>query len=199
MTKSPRGRPRAYDPEKALTRAMETFWAAGFTGTSLDDLAAATGMNRPSLYAAFGDKKSIYLKSLDLYAESLRGTMRAILQSDMTLADGLTGFYQGGIDLYLSGENGPRGCFVSCTAPAEAMVDDDIRTVLKEVLGEIDRGLGLLYRQAQKRGEISKDADTAALAQLAGAVLHSLALRARAGATREDLQAIARMAARTIR
>lgn len=199
MPKSPRGRPRAYDPEKALTRAMETFWAAGFTGTSLDDLAAATGMNRPSLYAAFGDKKSIYLKSLDLYTESLRKVLIDILQSDASLADGLTAFYNGGIELYLSGENGPRGCFVSCTAPAEAAVDDDIRTVLKEVLDEIDRGLELLYAKAKKRGEISEDADAAALGKLAGAVLHSLALRARAGAARAELQAIARQAARTIR
>ncbi|MFN4354932.1 TetR/AcrR family transcriptional regulator [Parvibaculum sp.] len=199
MSKSPRGRPRAYDPEKALTKAMETFWAAGFTGTSLDDLAAATGMNRPSLYAAFGDKKSIYLKSLDLYTEGLRKVLVAILQSDMALTEGLAAFYQGGIDLYLSGENGPRGCFVSCTAPAEAVVDDDIRTVLKDVLDEIDRGLELLYAKAKKRGEISEDADAAALARLAGAVLHSLALRARAGETRAGLETIARQAAKTIR
>lgn len=199
MTKSPRGRPRAYDPERALTRAMETFWAAGFTGTSLDDLAAATGMNRPSLYAAFGDKKSIYLKSLDLYTESLREALRGIIHADVALADGLTAFYEGGIELYMSGEKGPRGCFVSCTAPAEAAVDEDIKAALSGVLGEIDRGLELLYRQAQKRGEISKDADAAALARLAGAVLHSLALRARAGATRAELQTIALEAAKTIR
>ncbi|MBX3447748.1 MAG: TetR/AcrR family transcriptional regulator [Parvibaculaceae bacterium] len=178
---------------------METFWAAGFTGTSLDDLAAATGMNRPSLYAAFGDKKSIYLKSLDLYTESLREALRGIIQADVALADGLAAFYRGGIELYMSGEKGPRGCFVSCTAPAEAAVDDDIKAALSGVLGEIDRGLELLYRQAQKRGEISREADAAALARLAGAVLHSLALRARAGASRAELQAIALEAAKTIR
>lgn len=178
---------------------METFWAAGFTGTSLDDLAAATGMNRPSLYAAFGDKKSIYLKSLDLYTESLRKVLIAILEADRSLADGLIAFYEGGIELYMSGEKGPRGCFVSCTAPAEAAVDEDIKAALSGVLGEIDHGLELLYRQAQKRGEISREADAAALARLAGAVLHSLALRARAGASRAELQAIALEAAKTIR
>jgi AcrR family transcriptional regulator len=57
----PRGRPRAYDPDVALAQAMDTFWHAGYAGTSLDDLSAATGMNRPSLYAAFGDKRALYL------------------------------------------------------------------------------------------------------------------------------------------
>src|SRR5882724_10797919 len=62
-----RGRPRAYDPATAIARAAETFWKAGYAGTSLDDLSAATGMNRPSLYAAFGDKRDLYLKALEIY------------------------------------------------------------------------------------------------------------------------------------
>src|SRR5262249_62055712 len=61
------GRPRAYDPEVALQRAMDAFWDGGFSGTSLDDLSDRTGMNRPSLYAAFGDKQALYLKTLDGY------------------------------------------------------------------------------------------------------------------------------------
>ena len=60
-----RGRPRSYDPETALARAAAVFWKAGYAGTSLDDLSQATGMNRPSLYAAFGDKRDLYLKTLD--------------------------------------------------------------------------------------------------------------------------------------
>ena len=56
-----RGRPRAYDPDVALRRARDTFWRAGYAATSLDDLAAGMGMNRPSIYAAFGDKRALYL------------------------------------------------------------------------------------------------------------------------------------------
>ena len=62
-----RGRPRAYQPEIALGKALELFRRDGFAGTSLDDLSAATGMNRPSLYAAFGDKHTLYLKALQRY------------------------------------------------------------------------------------------------------------------------------------
>src|SRR2546423_14715860 len=68
-----RGRPRAYDPQVALARAAEVFWKAGYAGTSLDDLVAATGMNRPSLYAAFGDKRALYLKTLEHYRDESRG------------------------------------------------------------------------------------------------------------------------------
>src|SRR6185503_13287769 len=72
-----RGRPRAYDPDTALARAAATFWKAGYAGTSLDDLVEATGMNRPSLYAAFGDKREIYLKTLEHYREGSRALARA--------------------------------------------------------------------------------------------------------------------------
>ena len=65
------GRPREYDPEVALQRATDAFWDAGFSGTSLDDLSARTGMNRPSLYAAFGDKQALYLKTLESYQHGL--------------------------------------------------------------------------------------------------------------------------------
>ena len=71
-----RGRPRAYDPQAALARAAETFWKAGYAGTSLDDLVAATGMNRPSLYAAFGDKRDLYLKTLEHYRDEGRALAR---------------------------------------------------------------------------------------------------------------------------
>ena len=74
-----RGRPRAYDPAQALARAADTFWKAGYAGTSLDDLSEATGMNRPSLYAAFGDKRDLYLKTLEHYREESRALARAAL------------------------------------------------------------------------------------------------------------------------
>ena len=65
--KSALGRPRAFDAEKALDRAMQVFWRKGYLGTSLSDLTDAMGINRPSLYAAFGNKKSLFRKALDRY------------------------------------------------------------------------------------------------------------------------------------
>src|SRR5579872_7287735 len=89
----PRGRPRAYDPDAALSRVMETFWKSGYAGTSLDDLAAATGMNRPSLYAAFGDKRALYVKALEHYWRMSAREMREVFAEGRPLRDTLNDFY----------------------------------------------------------------------------------------------------------
>src|SRR4051794_23630871 len=75
-----RGRPRAYQPEEALGRALDLFRKGGFAATSLDDLSAATGMNRPSLYGAFGDKRELYIKSYARYRADSRAAMAEIFQ-----------------------------------------------------------------------------------------------------------------------
>ena len=81
-----RGRPRAYEPDVALARAMDVFWRDGFAATSLDTISAATGMNRPSLYAAFGDKRDIYVKAYQRYRERARERMAEIFTSDLPVA-----------------------------------------------------------------------------------------------------------------
>src|ERR1041384_4268878 len=116
-----RGRPRAYDPQVAIARAAEKFWEAGYAGTSLDDLVAATGMNRPSLYAAFGDKRAIYLKTLDYYMEEGQVLARAALAGDPSLREFLARFYGKALDLYFG--DGPRGCYTVGTAAVAAVAD----------------------------------------------------------------------------
>ena len=198
MTEKPRGRPRAYDPDVALWQALETFWANGFARTSLDALAAATGMNRPSLYAAFGDKKSLYLKSFECFAGQLRAALARTAESDAPLDTTLRNFFHDAIEIYMSGPDGPRGCFIICTAPVEAAMDADIRAALKTALEEIDEGLEIPFAKAKADGYLPPDADTAALARIAASVLHSLAVRARAGETREALHALARQTVQTL-
>ncbi len=89
-----RGRPRAYDPQAALQRATDSFWRSGYSGTSLDEICAATGMNRPSLYAAFGDKHTLYLKALEHYWQLGLVTMReALADRDRPLAEVLMRAY----------------------------------------------------------------------------------------------------------
>src|ERR1700740_628251 len=80
-----RGRPRAYQPEIALGKALDLFRKDGFAATSLDDLSAATGMNRPSLYGAFGDKRELYLKSYQRYRADARAAMLDIFREDMPI------------------------------------------------------------------------------------------------------------------
>src|SRR5215469_16929127 len=94
-----RGRPREYDPDRALADAAESFWKNGYAGTSLDELAAATGMNRPSLYAAFGDKRDLYLKTLERYREQSRKLALQLLADDPPLRVFLKRFYQAALDI----------------------------------------------------------------------------------------------------
>ena len=190
VPRRPRGRPRAYDPDAALRRATEAFWRGGYSATSLDALAAATGMNRPSLYGAFGDKRALYLKALERYTEqSAAGTDRT-LDYGVPLAQALRQFYEGALGLYLPEKGPPRGCFLIGTAATEAIEDPLIRRRLHEGLRMLEDKLAARFRHAKKAGELPASADPAALARMAVAALHSLAVRSRAGESREALQPV---------
>src|SRR5246127_1640068 len=99
-----RGGPRAYEPEIALGKALDLFRKDGFAGTSLDDLSAATGMNRPSLYGAFGDKRELYIKSYRRYRDDARAAMIEIFREESPLRERLERIYAIALDIYLSGE-----------------------------------------------------------------------------------------------
>src|SRR5258707_14897964 len=107
VQKSParRGRPRAYDPDAALARAVDAFWDAGFAATSLDDLTLATGMNRPSLYGAFGDKQALYRKALDLYRARTREALATPLGAGHRLRTAPPAGNAQPVSIYLSGDN----------------------------------------------------------------------------------------------
>jgi AcrR family transcriptional regulator len=185
-----RGRPRTYDPDVALARATESFWDGGYAATSLDELSAATGMNRPSLYGAFGDKRDLYLKALARYWELSRIAIEEALAYDRPLREALQRFYGKALSSYLSGGSAARGCFAIATATTEAVRDPQVRAALAQGFRDIDTALEARIRFAQHQGELSRAADPFALAMLASATLHTLALRARAGTTRDALQAI---------
>ncbi len=187
-----RGRPRAYEPEVALARALDVFWKEGFAATSLDDLSAATGMNRPSLYAAFGDKRELYIKSYEGYRDRMRARMAEVFRSDYPLREVLQRVYAIALDMYLSGKDGPRGCFTVMTAASEAVLDPGIRELVTTGFADTDRFFGRIFSRAQERGELPPSADPQVLAHLASATLHSLAVRARAQAPRAELDAIVR-------
>jgi AcrR family transcriptional regulator len=186
-----RGRPRQYDPDSALARAAAAFWKNGYAATSLDDLAAATGMNRPSLYAAFGDKRDLYLKTLERYQQQSRAASLQLLADSATLREFLTRFYDGALEIYRAGEAEARGCYSISTAPAQAASDPAVRAFLADSIRGTDVFLTEVIRNARDRGEIAGSADPSALAQVATAALHTLAVRSRVGVPREQLTAIA--------
>ncbi len=189
-TVRPRGRPRAYDPSVVAGRTVDTFWTCGYSATSLDRLATATGLNRPSLYAAFGDKKTLYRGALEAFAVQVRSEVDAALAAP-PIAIALRHFYRGAIAVYLSGGSGPRGCLFVCTAAVEAVNDADIRADIGRVLQGIDAALEARLRQAQQDGETGTHQRAGDPARIASAVLHSLAVRARTGTPRRQLDRLA--------
>lgn len=190
----PRGRPRQYDPRQALQRAQRAFWRVGYSGTSLDQLTDATSMNRPSLYAAFGDKRSLYLRTLDEYVEQARAAIGAALDRKLPLREGLQRFYDAALAAYLPPDDRARGCYLIGTALTEAPGDEEIRTKLSRSLHAFDRALQERLQHARQEGELPASADPKTLAVMASAVLHTLAVRARAGESRPVLQTIVKMA-----
>lgn len=180
-----RGRPRAFDPDTALRAAAERFRSGGYSGTSLDELAAATRLNRPSLYSAFGDKKALYLAALERTgARAERGFAR-LAEADLPLREMLERFFAAVIDGYLTGENGPAGCLFISTAATESVGDPDVRAAITRFIAMEDEKVELLLRNAGA-------AAPAAQARVVTAMVHSLSVRARAGTPRSELDAAAR-------
>jgi TetR/AcrR family transcriptional regulator, copper-responsive repressor len=182
-----RGRPRAFDPAAALTQAMDVFWKDGFAATSLDDLSLATGLNRPSLYGAFGDKRALYIQAYRRYREHVREAFAPLFAESAPLRAKLRRILLAALDLYLSGEDWPRGCFTVLTASSDAIADPEIRNIVAEAIETIDRGFGRLFAEAREAGELPADTDARRLARMASATIHTLSVRARARYPRAQL------------
>jgi AcrR family transcriptional regulator len=147
-------------------------------------------MNRPSLYGAFGDKRELYIKSYQRYREDARARMIDIFRGEQPVRRRLERIYSIALDIYLSGESGPRGCFTVMTAASEAVADPDIRAMVLEGFVELDKAFAACFRLAKEQGELPDGADPVVLAQLASATIHSIAIRARARVPRKELEAI---------
>lgn len=181
-----RGRPRSFEPEAALARVRDTFWKNGYSATSLDDLCAATGLNRPSLYGAFGDKKALYLAALQQSRREMTASLTAALANPAPLRGVLEAVYARTSEIYRAGAQGQQGCFLIGTAVTESVVDPQVREVLDQAFAELDGAY--LARFERSRSELT--GEPAALAPIATAIMHTMAVRSRAGAGEAALRAI---------
>jgi AcrR family transcriptional regulator len=119
------------------------------------------------LYAAFGDKRALYLKALETYVERGRRSIQAALAGEGSAADAPRRVYEGALSLYLPPEGEARGCFLIGTAATEALSDSDVRRVLGQGLAEFDRMFEARLRHARSAGELAAQADPASLAKMA--------------------------------
>ncbi|MDB4151758.1 MAG: TetR/AcrR family transcriptional regulator [Pseudomonadales bacterium] len=192
-----RGRPRQFDEDEALTGAMLLFWEKGLSATSLDDLAIAMNMNRPSIYNAFGNKDAIYRKSLARFCGQLDKGMQETLDASTSVDIGLNAFFEQAIEVYC-GSNPQMGCLMICTAPSEAVSNPEVGKDLKDLISRLDVGLSQRLARAQRNGEISVDLQPKLTAKLLQATLQTIALRARTGEPKASLRKLARYAVKTL-
>ena len=192
MSAAKRGRPIQYDREQALERATDLFWSAGFGGVSLDALGEAMRMTRPSLAGAFGDKEGLYLEALRRYRDAGVDALQSMLGGDRPLRSELAETLARSTDVYMASADAARGCLLIGTASVEALNRPSVRAVLRESLYAFNAVIEARFRKAIAEGELEGGADAAGLADVASAVMHSLAVRARAGEPREALDALSR-------
>lgn len=188
-----RGRPRAFDPDVVLETVLEMFWMRGFANTSLDDISAATGVSRPSLAATFGDKEALYLKAMERYRNGISTQLDTVLQCNGqggTLRDIINRYFDVMIASYTGETEECLGCAFMCTALNEAPRHESIMSVLQGTIEEFDARFERFFTKARELGHIGSNQDPKVMSQMITSLTSSLAVRARAGASRADLQKI---------
>jgi AcrR family transcriptional regulator len=182
---SRRGRPPAYDREAVVEKAQRVFWKEGAAGVSMDSLGEATGLHKPSLYAAFGGKSGLYLAALDAYIERGAPDVQGAL-ARAPLREALETFFEADLDVFC-GPEGRRGCFLIGTAIEAAAGDSEVRGRVEAVFAGLRKTLRARVERAAAEGELGA-AEIEAVTETIVATHVMLAVEARAGAARAELQ-----------
>ncbi|QQM40884.1 TetR/AcrR family transcriptional regulator [Streptomyces liliifuscus] len=189
----PRGRPRSFDRETALEKAILAFWEHGYEATSVSDLTQVMGIGAPSLYAAFGDKRSLFDEVVREYGARYGSFGDRALAEEPTARAAVERMLREAAAEYTE-PGRPHGCLIvhaatNCTTPE---VEESLRDRRNANIAAIESRI----RSGVAAGELPADIDTAALARHTGAMIQGMSQQARDGATKEELEALAELAMR---
>lgn len=183
------GRPRAFCTDGALAAALRVFRSRGFEGASLSELTEAMGINRPSLYAAFGNKEALFRKALDLYERE-----RSVFMQDALAASTAKGvaerFLRGALDFHGSGGDGPRGCLLVNHAVACGSDAERVRGEVAVCHARMEAALLQRFERAKADGDLPDTVEAFGLARYFLAVVEGMAVQAGSGVSRAGLESL---------
>lgn len=188
-----KGRPREFDADKVLDKALHVFWERGYEGTSLSDLTEAMGINRPSLYAAFGNKEELFRRALDRYAEKGPGAVHREALAEPT-AKGVVEHLIRSVALNLTDPCNPPGCLAVQGALTCGDAAESIKQELCKRRAAGEQELRQRFERAKIEGDLSPESDPAALARYVMTITQGMSVQAAGGASRADLLAVAELA-----
>jgi AcrR family transcriptional regulator len=171
-----RGRPRVFDEDEVLDRAMHLFWEKGYDGTSMVDLVRAMGINSPSIYGAFGSKERLYLRAMARYTKIGEGITGRALAEQPTARQAIEVMLKQHVELF-TGFASPRGCLVVLGAANTSQAGPEVREALRRQRGRIREAIRNRLAQAVEDGELPADSDVDALATEYHTFLNGLSLQ----------------------
>jgi AcrR family transcriptional regulator len=181
-----RGRPRCFDLEEALDRSLLLFWEKGFQNTSLDEIAEAVGVKKPSLYAAFGDKEMLFRKVVQRYSGKLNEPIQALDRYD-DIREAIDAFIELGIAGGCS-QGHPRGCLLASAFADSTLLPPNLAKEIKALVNQADEAVAERLKRAVRDGQLPADFDVKGTAKFLITLMHGIALRVRAGESRAALR-----------
>ncbi|AGF55820.1 TetR/AcrR family transcriptional repressor of nem operon [Clostridium saccharoperbutylacetonicum] len=181
------GRSKEFDENVVLQKAMELFWKQGYEKTSLNDLVEHMGIHRRSLYDTFGDKRTLFLKTMDFYEELIRNKIQAGVLKAETAKQAIRFIFDFIIEGY---EDKQWGCLTVNSATELALMDKEIKERIERTFMQTEQLLADLIRKGQQAGEISREYEPEVLAEVLHNTLHGIRVQLRISASKEKLHRI---------
>lgn len=186
MVQKKSGRPREFDPEAAVLQAVDVFWTKGYEGASLDDLTEALGISRPSLYAAFGDKRGLFLAALDAYNRTFSGKALNAFEAEFSLKMAVRAFFETALET-ATRTSGPRGCMIGQAATSSVYEVEGVGDKLRAMTLRARGHLAGRFDKERLAGNLPEDFQSDERAALMIELTQGQAHRARIGDSRGEI------------
>jgi TetR/AcrR family transcriptional repressor of nem operon len=180
-------RTRQFDERQALLAAMLVFWEKGYEGTSIHELEQAMGLNRTSIYNAFGNKRALFNRVMLCYKESVMAALFAELRNAPNIKEGVRRLLYGALDIHFDEEN-PGGCLMVLSMLEENQHDDQAKAEIQAAFHNLKNTVQSLLTRATKAGELSPDLDAGGMATTIATTMSGMMVLGKANFTKAALK-----------